>query len=422
MIREAQRYFHASLLLARRAAVSLRQNAGLALLSLLLAFLLWVFVGGQGETNPVRSGLVPNLEVPVQPVNLPQGLALASELPRVRVRAEAAADVWGRLSPEDFRAFVLLSGLGEGRHQVPVQVEPRTARGGLRVLGADPARIEVSLVPLFVKAVPVEVVTEGSPAEGFASGPAQVDPAQVMVLGPQELVSMVAKAVARIELTGARADLTRALPLEPQDRLGVLVRGVSLDPSAVNVLVPIARIETARLVPVSPTVSGSPAPGYNVVGVEVEPSLVSLVGPGPAVSAIAFLSTAPVDIGGARSDVMRTVALDLPAGVTVRGAGQVTVRVRVQPAPAQATFGVPLQAEGLANGLSLAGLPPLVQVTLSGPLPALQALDPGSIVARLSLAGLGPGRYQVPVQVTAPPETRAIAVTPAQVEVVISQP
>ncbi len=422
MLGEAQRYYRASLLLARRALASLRENAGLALLSLLLAVLLWAFVGGQQGESATRSGLVPNVDVPVQPVNLPPGLALASELPRVRVRAEASTDVWDNLAPDDFRAFVVLSGLGEGRHQVPVQVEPRTARGGLRVLGAEPSRIEVSLVPLFAKSVPVQVVTEGAPAEGFASGPPQVEPSQVTVLGPQELVANVAKAVARVELTGARADLVRALPLEPQDRLGVLVRGVSLDPSAVNVTVPVTRIETARIVPVSPTVVGSPAPGYNVVGVEVEPPLVSLVGPEQAVSAIAFLSTAPVDIGGARGDVQRMVALDLPAGVTVRGAGQVTVRVRVQPAPAQATYGVPVRAEGLGGGLSASGLPPLVQVTLSGPLPTLQSLDPGSIVARVDLRGLGPGRHQVPVQVSAPADVRVLAVAPAQVEVVVSQP
>ncbi|HXG42463.1 MAG TPA: CdaR family protein [Dehalococcoidia bacterium] len=422
MLTETQRYLHACLLLARRVAASLRENAGLALLSLVLAFLLWVFVGGQEGPNPVRSGLVPNVEVPVQPVNLPQGLALAAELPRVRVRAEASADVWDRLSPDDFRAFVVLTGLGQGTHQVPVQVEPRTARGGLRVLGAEPPRIEVSLVPLAVKSVPVEVMVEGSPADGYAAGPAQVDPAQVTVLGPQELVSAVAKAVARVELAGARADLARALPLEPQDRLGVLVRGVSLDPSAVNVTVPVSRIETARLVPVTPSIVGSPAPGYNVVAVEVDPPVVSLVGPEQATGAIASLSTAQVNIAGARGDVVRTVPLDLPAGVVVRGPGQVTVRVRVQPAPGQATFGVPLRAEGLASGLSASGLPPLVQVTLSGPLPVLQGLDPGAIVARVSLAGLGPGRHLVPVQVSAPTETTAIAVAPAQVEVVISSP
>jgi len=407
--------------LLRKGLASLRANAGLAVLSLALAVLLWVFVGG-GEEESIKRGIIPDLEVPVQPVNLPEGLALASELPRVQIRAQASADVWDKLTPDDFRAFVVLAGLGEGKHRVPVQVEPRTSRGGLRVLGAIPPQVEVELVPLFTKVVPVEAVMTGDPAPGLAPSLPEVSPQEVTVAGPRDLVALVAKVVARIDITGATAEVVRAVPLEPQDRLGVLVRGVSLEPPIATVSVPIRRAEVGRLVPVEARLSGDPAPGYNVEEVVTEPAMVVVSGPEEVVAALASLQTEPVDIAGAQDDVTATVNLRLPPGVSVRGSAQVKVTVRIAPAPAQATFGVAPTAHGLAYDLVVEGLPPLVQVTLSGPLPVLRALTPQQIVARVEVAGLGPGTYKLPVVVTPPEGTTLVSVRPAEVEVTIVRP
>jgi|DewCreStandDraft_5_1066085.scaffolds.fasta_scaffold01897_9 YbbR domain-containing protein len=421
LLKETRRYLEVALALLRGAVASLRANAGLALLSVALAFLLWVFVDESGEARTTRSGLIPNVEVQVQPVNLPQGLALANELPLVRVRGEASIDAWNRFTAEDFRAFVVLTGLSEGRHTVPVRVEARTARGGLRVIEPVPDQIEVTLVPLFVKSVPVEVTVEGSPAQGFTVSGMEFTPQQVTVAGAQDLVTLVSRAVARLDISGAREDTTRFLPLEPQDRLGVLVRGVSLDPGTVSVTVSIGRRDVGRLFPVAARVTGTPAPGYNVVSVGVEPALVELMGTDQELEGVSLLSTAPVDITGAQADVVRTVPLELPPGVSARGTGQVTVRVSIQPAQGEATFGVAPQVSGLGPGLRVVSITPQVQVLLAGPLPTLSSLDPSSIVARVDLTGLGAGSHRVGVRVEAPQGLRVVSVTPQTVEVTLAQ-
>jgi YbbR domain-containing protein len=399
---------------------SLRANAGLAALSLALATLLWFFTGG--EQDDLKRGIIPDLEVPVQPVNLPEGLALASELPRVQVRAQAAADVWDKLTPDDFRAFVVLSGLGEGKHLVPVQLEPRTSRGGLRVLGAVPAELTVELVPLFTKTVPVEAMVTGEPAPGLAPSLPQVTPSEVMVAGPRDLVSLVAKALARVDIRGATAEVLRAVPLEPQDRLGVVVRGVSLQPSIATVTVPIRRAEVGRLVPVEPRLKGTPAPGYNVEEVIAEPAVMVISGPEETVASLNSLQTETVDISDAREDVTATVRLRLPSGVSVQGDARVRVTVRIRPAQAQATFGVVPAPRGLAPELTVRGLPPLVQVTIAGPLPLLRTILPQQISAQVALQGLGPGTYRLPIIVLPPQGTTLVAVTPAEVEVTITRP
>jgi len=398
---------------------SFRQNIGLALFSLALASLLWLFVG---EEETIKRGIIPNLEVPAEPVNLPEGLALATQLPRVQVRAQASADVWDSLAPDDFRAFVVLSGLGEGKHLLPVELEARTSRGGLRVLGPVPERIEVELTPMFTKKVPVEVKIVGEPATGLAPSSPKVNPPEITVAGPESLIKLVAKAVARIDISGARTEVSRAVPLEPQNRLGTLVRGVSLEPSTVSVTIPIYQASGAKVVPVVPRVRGSPSPGFNVLSVTVDPATVTISGPNDVILRLTRVDTVPLDITGAREDVSVTLDLEIPPDVEVQGNAQVSVRAIIRPALAQATLGVPIAPQGLRSGLTLQGLPPLVQVTLSGPLQILEGVTPRDVQAKIELASLGPGTHTLPVLVSLPPGTMLVSVVPSEVVVTVSGP
>jgi hypothetical protein len=58
-------------------------------------------------------------------------------------------------------------------------------------------------------------------------------------------------------------------------------------------------------------------------------------GPEGFINAAVSIDTQPVDIDDATSDVIHTVSLDLPTGVTVRGGVNVTVTVNISPAPGQ---------------------------------------------------------------------------------------
>jgi YbbR domain-containing protein len=202
----------------------------------------------------------------------------------------------------------------------------------------------------------------------------------------------------------------------------VVVRGVSLQPSIATVTVPIRRAEVGRLVPVEPRLKGTPAPGYNVEEVIAEPAVMVISGPEETVASLNSLQTETVDISDAREDVTATVRLRLPSGVSVQGDARVRVTVRIRPALAQATFGVAPAPRGLAPDLTVRGLPPLVQVTIAGPLPLLRTILPQQISAQVALQGLGPGTYRLPIIVLPPQGTTLVAVTPAEVEVTITRP
>src|SRR3989337_1074852 len=86
---------------------SVRDNVGLAALSVVLGFALWIFV--TDTENPTRSGVLP-FDLPVEAVNVPGDLALSGSPVNVRVKVEGAGDVWHTPSMGDFKATGDLAG------------------------------------------------------------------------------------------------------------------------------------------------------------------------------------------------------------------------------------------------------------------------------------------------------------------------
>ena len=397
-------------------ATSVRNNVGLASLSIVLGFALWIFV--TDTENPTRSGVLP-IELAVEPVNVPGDLALSGSPVNVRVRVEVADDVWNTLSTADFKATLDLDGLQAGTYDLPVRVEPLTGRGGLRVTQVIPDTVAVELKSLFSKSVSASVSLEGAPPPGYEASIPELDAETVLVTGTQDRVTLVTQAVASLDLSGRTESLTQAVRLEPRDSRGFLVEGVSLEPSVMNVSVKIEQTQFSRALVISPTVVGTPAAGYDIVSLFADPPVITVFGPQSFVAETGTIRTQPLDITGATEDVIRTVSLDLPTGVSVSGGTSVTVTVQIQPGQGRQTLGVTVVIVGLDPDLSVSGPLPLVEVVLLGELPDLQGIRPTDITATINLTGLKEGTHTVSVSVSVPPEASVASVSPEEVEITL---
>ncbi len=99
----------------------------------------------------------------------------------------------------------------------------------------------------------------------------------------------------------------------------------------------------------------------------------------------------------------------------------VTVTVKVEPALGLARFLVPVSASNLAEGLSIQGALPSVEVTLYGPLPALRLLSPNDIPAVLDLKDREAGTYRLTVKVSPPQDLELRGVSPPEIEVTLEK-
>jgi YbbR domain-containing protein len=199
--------------LIRPSARSIADNRGLFALSVILAFTIWIFV--TDAENPTRTRLLP-IDIPVEPVNVGDDVALADDIPPVRVRVTAPDDVFDDLGADDFEATVDLTGYGVGTHEVPVEIQAFTTRGGLRVAEVTPAEVPVQLAQLTSKSVPVEVVVTGTQAFGYTMGLPELETQTVIVSGPQVEVDKVTQARASIDVTSRTESVDQALALSPR--------------------------------------------------------------------------------------------------------------------------------------------------------------------------------------------------------------
>jgi YbbR domain-containing protein len=87
-----------------------------------------------------------------------------------------------------------------------------------------------------------------------------------------------------------------------------------------------------RVVSVEARVTGTPAPGFQVAGVTVQPATLTVIGPESRIRRIKSIFTEPVNIGGASATMRSPVYLHLPdPPVRLVGSQDVVVTVTIVP-------------------------------------------------------------------------------------------
>jgi hypothetical protein len=126
-------------------------------------------------------------------------------------------------------------------------------------------------------------------------------------------------------------------------------------------------------------------------------------------------------VTGATEAIVEFPSLILPPNVTlVSGQKPVEVTVVVEPIQGSRTVNVPPTVQGL--GPTLTATIPLdtVAVVLSGPLPVLEAMEPGDVRVILDLFGLPTGNHEIVPTAIVPAGATAQSIFPAVIQVEIS--
>lgn len=307
-------------------------NNTVKLLALVLAVVLWLYVA-QDQPKAVAEVTKPFYHVALVPQNVAPGLRVISiptEVDTISLRG--VPSVVDSVTPKELAAIANLSGLGEGTHEVKVDVQLPL---GVKLSGVSPVRVQVILDAIVARQMGVRVDLLGSPSNNLAAHSPSVRPSQVFVDGPRSVVDQVAAVVAKASVNGATASVTESLPLRAVDKDGKEISGINISPAVVDVVVPIGL--PIKDVPIKPVISGQPASGYSMTTVQVEPLTVKVSGPQTQLDQIEFIATETIDISRLDADITKDLRLQLPPEVIIPAPypekAKVTVRIAKTAAP-----------------------------------------------------------------------------------------
>ncbi|HYI67710.1 MAG TPA: CdaR family protein [Candidatus Limnocylindrales bacterium] len=401
----------------------LLRNWHLKLSAVLLATVLYtglVFSGSFSERT---------IQVRVEQDNAPRdSFVLSGDLGFVEVTYRTANDLAASVVAEAFVGRVDLAEYDMNRAPEPqvLNVSVSALTEGVEVLSVSPETVRVEIDRIEVRTVPVEVET-GAVPDGLEIDEPALSTEEVEVRGPASFVDQVDRAVAFVSISASGIAFN-----EPVDLVAVDVEGqpvdagrVEIEPETVSVQVDVQETQTNKTVPVRPDIGGTPAPGFALESLTVEPSVVTLRGLPGDLAEIAEVLTEPLSLDGASTDQSFDAALVLGPDVRLADATAedvVTVNATIVPSVSSRTFVVGIACEGAGDNACLPAIDQLT-VTLSGPGGTLSALSAGALTPTLDASGLEPGTYELEPSLGALPDgVELLGISPGAVSVTIRAP
>lgn len=388
-------------------------------LSLVLAFFFWA-VATESE-NPTRRDAFSML-IPVEVEGVPEGMiAYGYEGSRVRVRLVAPESVWLELRSEHIKAYVDVSDVTTGTVSLPVRVD--IALNPAMVLSTSPEVVELTLERFAQKEVPVAIKITGTPVVGYKADAPVSAPQVARVQGPASMVARVVQALIIADIQGQQSDLRTDFVPVPVDENENAVTQVEVVPKTVTVSVPIWQLGYIRDLAVTVTLEGQPAPGYRVANLLVDPPVVKVVGRTDLVKAAQYLQTRSISLEGITQTLESRAVLQMPEGLSVifPPTPEVTVTLTVEVIRSGLTLDVSPEIQGLSPGLAArAGIDSVV-VILSGPLIAMEQVNPADVRLILDLTNLTTGDYIITPKVLVPEQVVIENIVPEAVPVTIER-
>lgn len=321
----------------------LRKNWTYKVAAVLIAVALRFYVVAQ--LNPHTS-----MTIPIRVVGLPPNLMLQAAVGSVRVDLSGPSVDLDTLRQSDIVAEIDLSNQHAGRSPLlPINVSlntdlPPEKRSEIQIDSKTPPLVEVTLDPLVTVRKIVRVNVAQPPPEGYMFGAAQVSPSIVEVQSRQELVDQTAAVTVDVTVPEDSSGInplpiTGEFYVTPRDAAGKALDNVIVNPATVRVTVPLVKAALTKVVPVAPTLIGSPALTARIADASVQPASVTLSGAPAALAKVSVVMTHPVDVTGASVDVNQSVQLLIPQGLTAVGSVMVRVHVSIEKVAAPAPVG-----------------------------------------------------------------------------------
>lgn len=398
----------------------LTDNLGLKILAVVLSAFLWLIA--ININDPVSQN---SYNVNVQLLNL-SGLTTAGKYVEVlnssdeiRVTVRGTRTALSAFSSDDIVATADVTKITED-NQVPIEITTTRISDKIESVKSDSKFVELAMENISKFQMPIDVIVQNEPADGYILGNTVTSQNVVIVSGPESVVSDVDYAAVEINVDDATSDVKIALPLHLYSEEGRIVESPKITMSISEVTATATVLQTATI-PVRCAIVGEPLDGYVLNGsIEGMPESITIAGRSNVINGISEINvTDALDVTGCYASASFSVILNdyLPDGVTIVGDsdnGLVNVTVGIEKEETRVIELPPekIHITGVPNGyqVEMEDTEDNIEISISGLGSTIRALDKESLIGILDVdkylsqsdTTLQTGHIDVPLSVTLP--------------------
>jgi len=302
--------------------LKLPKNLPLKVLSVLVAFLIWLVVAN--VSNPTTSKLFRDIKIEIinedSVTEIDKAFDIVSE-DSVVIKVTERRRVLESLSASDFTVVADMENLTE-MNTVPLTVTCSNSAVTLDEITVVPSSMKVELEQIVESEFVVTVETTGTPETGYEVGTTEAQEGKtVQIAGPESLIEKIGQVTASVSVNGISTDQRLTTTLSISDKNGDTLSETQMsrlsvkDSSGVllsenSVTVDVELWEVLYEVPIEIQTYGTPESGYEVTGVSTVPATVNLVGTSEALEEIdSIVVSEPVSVAGATATFSQEVDL-----------------------------------------------------------------------------------------------------------------
>ncbi len=376
-------------------------NLGMKLISLPLAFVIWIII--INIDDPTISRNFPNVAIELQNTDAIATLGKVYEIAEgnaVTVTVTGRRSIVDKVRSSDLKVTADLKQMS-AFNKIDVEVSCDKYSYADLSYSTKPKMLTVSLEDKITKQFKVNIETTGSIDDNFYVGNLEANPKMIEVSGAQSVVERISDVRVIVPLNDEVDDFKQhKLIPKAYDANGKEIDSSKLEFSDISITVKID-VQNTKILPIEVKTVGTPIAGYGIVATNYDPSQIKVTGTEEALSQITSIPV-EVDVTNARSTIEKEIILTpyLPEGVSIVGTmNSIAVKVTIQQMVAKKiTFtsdnitmlNLP---EGL--GYSLTEADRVFEVTVMGIESALETLTPEQLGAYVDLTGLTEGNHSV---------------------------
>lgn len=394
-------------------------NLLLKILSLIIAFLVWLIVVNADNPIMTESFVVSDVQLLNEAYIDADGKMCMQdeEQDPIRVTIRAERKVLDRISASDIRAVAdLQQAVSLDTDPVMVPITAVCAGIAPEDIQVTPQNLSLHVEDKDTQEFVVNVTTNNTrPDRGYEVGTLSSNPEKIKITGPISLINKIDRVNAAIDVSDASEDVTEETEVTVIDKNGEVFSDTDMAYLNVSKVYVTARLWEVRSdVRIRAEYSGTAAEGYEAESITTTPNVITVAGSTSALEALEeqnntiWIPADAVDISGEKSDYEEKINISdyLPEGLklTADSSEDLFIRVNILP-EGSSVCEVPTKniiVENAPDTMQVAFDTAMIEVRIKKTSEDLEDLTEKEIQASIDLEDIEEGSHELPVEIRLP--------------------